>query len=119
MSVSNAKGRSLAGRHATSHFKSHKVTSILFALIVPFFLYGLMKALPGGYAGLVAWGGTPMGALTLLAFLTVGMFHSRMSMNEVIVDYSSSAFLPKLNTFAMLGFWALGVAAILKIWLGA
>lgn len=119
MSVTRTGGHSLAGRHATHHYKSHKVTSILLVLIAPFFLYGLMKALPGGYEGLMAWIRTLSGALTLLAFLTVGIFHSRMSMDEVLMDYFESKLFSKLNTIASLGFWLLGVVAILKIWLGA
>ena len=116
-------GRSPAGKKATHHFKSHKVTSILLALIVPFFLYGLMQALRGEYGGFISWISSPFGALVLLAFLTVGIFHSRNSMSEVILDYAKSesacAFFLKLSTIASLGFWLVGVISILKIWLGA
>ncbi|PHR91306.1 MAG: hypothetical protein COA69_12405 [Robiginitomaculum sp.] len=112
-----------AGKHATHHFKHHKLSSILLALTVPFLLCGLMGALQTGYQGFIDWIGSPFGALVLLVFITVGIFHSRTSMSELILDYTSSeascAFFLRLSTLACLVFWLVGTLAILKIWLGA
>lgn len=109
------------GKHATKHYKTHKLTSILLALLVPFLLCGLICALQGGYEGFISWMSAPLGALTLLGFITVGIHHSRTSMSEVIMDYASSeasaSFFLKLSTLACFLFWALGTASILKIWL--
>lgn len=114
---------SAIGKHATKHYKAHKLSSILLALIVPFLLCGLMCALKGEYKGLMDWIGSPAGAITLLGFITVGLYHARLGMAEVIMDYASSetsaAFFLKLSTFACFIFWALGTVSILKIWLGA
>lgn len=114
---------SAIGKHATKHYKTHKITSILLALTVPFFLCGLMCAIKGGYDGFMNWIGSPFGAITLLAFITIGLYHSRLGMSEVIMDYAnseaSSAFFQKLSTFACFIFWALGTISVLKIWLGA
>lgn len=107
------------GKHATKHYKAHKLTSILMAILIPIFLYGLMCAVKGEYTGFMTWIGSLCGAITLLAFITVGLYHSRLGMSEVIMDYASSeasaAFLLKLSSFACFVFWALGVASILKI----
>lgn len=115
--------KSSVGHKATHHFKSHKVSSLLLAFTVPFFLCGLIKAVSGEYAGIMEWVGSPFGAITLLAFLSVGMFQSRHSMNEIIIDYispeASASFFSKLNTLVCLVFWLIGVLAVLKIWLGA
>ncbi len=82
-----------------------------------------MKAIPGGYDGLMAWIGSAYGAFTLLVFITAGLYHGRLGMNEVILDYAGShgsrTFFTLLNTIACAGFWLVGVLAILKIWLGA
>lgn len=111
------------GKHATGHYKIHKLTSILMAIIIPVFLCGVICAFAGGYGGLIGWIASPFGAITFLAFITVGFYHARLGMNEVIMDYASStassSFFQKLTGFACLVFWVIGVASILKIWLGA
>ncbi|PHR57462.1 MAG: succinate dehydrogenase, hydrophobic membrane anchor protein [Robiginitomaculum sp.] len=115
--------KSSAGHKATHHFKTHKRTSLILALLTPFFLCGLMQAIKGEYKGFIDWITSPLGAVVLLAFITIGLYQSRHSMSEVIMDYASSEaslkFFLKLNTFACFVFWLVGVVAIIKIWLGA
>ena len=82
-----------------------------------------MKALPAGYDGLMAWIGSAFGAFTLLVFVTAGLYHGRIGINEVILDYVPSydarTFFVLVNSLLSFGFWLMGVLAILKIWLGA
>ena len=120
--LSRVKGHG-AANEGVKHHISARVSAIILALIMPFFLWGLMKALPGGYDGLMAWIGSAGGAFALLVFITAGIYHGRLGMNEVILDYASShgshTFFMLLNTIASAAFWLIGILAILKIWLGA
>jgi len=120
--LSRVKGHGAANEGVKHHIAA-RVSAIILAIVMPFFLWGLMKALPGGYEGLMAWIGSASGAFTLLVFVTAGIYHGRLGMNEVILDYASShgsrTFFMLLNLIASAGFWLIGVLAILKIWLGA
>ena len=120
--LSKVRGQGAAGSGAHD-FITHRVSAIILALVFPFFLYGLMKALPGGYDGLVGWVSSPMGAFTMLVFITAGLYHGRIGINEVIVDYipkhGTRSLLLLVNTLAAFGFWLVGVLAILKFWVGS
>ena len=120
--LSKVKGHG-AAREGVHEFIAHRVSAIILALIFPFFLYGFMKALPGGYDGLMAWASSGFGAFTLLIFITAGLYHGRIGINEVLLDYIPShdmrTFLVLLNSLVALGAWLAGTMAILKIWLGA
>jgi len=111
-----------AAKGGVHEFIAHRVSAIVLALLLPFFLYGLIKALHGGYAGLIGWASSPLGAFVLLGFITAGIYHGRLGINEVISDYVSGDGLRSLfmllNTLASFVFWLIGVLAILKIWLG-
>ncbi len=112
-----------AAKGGVHEFIAHRVSAIVLALLLPFFLYGLITALHGGYSGLIAWVSSPFGAFVLLGFITAGMYHGRLGINEVISDYIQNAgtrsLFMLLNTLASFAFWLIGVLAILKIWLGS
>ncbi len=120
--LSKVEGAGTA-RSGVHEFITHRVSAIVLALVMPFFIYGVIKAVPGGYDGLMAWIGSWCGAVTLLVFMTAGLYHGRLGINEVIADYVSGTgwrsfwlvFIGILSLAAWLG----GVMAILKIWLGA
>ena len=110
-----------AAKGGVHEFIVHRVSAVVLALLLPFFVYGLMKALPHGYDGLLAWVGSPGGAFVLLAFLSAGIFHGRLGINEVISDYVQStgmrSFCMLLNALVSVSAWLIGILAILKIWL--
>ena len=112
-----------AAKEGVKHHIASRVSAIILALITPFFIWGLINALPGGYDGLMAWIGSAGGAFTWLVFISAGLYHGRLGMNEVILDYAtthgSRTFFMLLNTIASAGFGLAGILAILKIWLGA
>lgn len=120
--LSKVRGYGVA-KEGVKHHIAVRVSAIILALITPSFIWGLMKALPGGYEGLMAWIGSASGAFTWLVFITAGLYHGRLGMNEIILDYASShksrTFFMLINIIASAGFWLAGALAILKIWLGA
>jgi len=110
-----------AAKGGVHEFIAHRVSAIVLAILLPFFIYGLIKALPGGYAGLIQWASSPTGAFVLLGFMTAGLYHGRLGINEVISDYvqgvgARSTFMV-LNALLAGSAWLVGVLAILKIWL--
>ncbi|HHL43687.1 MAG TPA: succinate dehydrogenase, hydrophobic membrane anchor protein [Hellea balneolensis] len=120
LSKVNGVGTARSGVH---EFITHRVSAIIIALVLPFILYGMIKALPHGYEGLMAWVHSPLGAFTLLIFITAGLYHGRLGVNEVIADYVPSlgarSFWLLVVALLSFSFWLIGVLAILKIWLGA
>lgn len=120
--LSKVRGHGAANEGVEHHIAA-RVSAIILAVITPFFLWGLMKALPGGYEGLMVWISSASGAFVWLVFVTAGLYHGRLGMNEIILDYATShgsrTFFMLLNLIASVGFWLAGTLAILKIWLGA
>ena len=120
--LGKARGHGAAGE-GVHEFITHRVSAVILALIFPFFLYGLMKALPGGYDGLYAWVKSGFGAFTMLIMITAGLYHGRIGINEVILDYVPSHTGRKLfvllNSLLAFSCWLIGTMAVLKIWLGA
>lgn len=114
------KGAAKTGVH---EFIALRLSAIAIALSLPFFLYGLIHALPHGYDGIMAWVGSPIGAFTLLIFVTAGLYHGRAGINEIIADYvpatGARTFWLLFVSLVTLSFWLIGILAILKIWLGA
>ena len=112
-----------AAKGGVHEFIAHRVSAIILALLLPCFLYGLMRALPHGYEGLVLWVSSPFGAFVLIGFISAGLYHGRMGINEVISDYipgtGMRSLLMIINTLAAISFWLIGVLAVLKMWLGA
>ena len=112
-----------AAKGGVHEFIVHRVSAIVLAILLPFFVYGLMYALPGGYEGLIKWVGSPGGAFVLIGFLSAGIYHGRLGINEVISDYVSTtggrSLSMILNALVSGAAWLIGVLAILKIWLGA
>ncbi len=82
-----AKGLGSA-QSGTEHWILQRLTALA---LVPLSLYALAGffqiVLTGGYAGAIAWLGTPIGAVFVLMFLLVGLRHAVLGLEVVIEDY--------------------------------
>lgn len=119
--LAKVRGHGAAGSGVHHHIAA-RVSAIILALVTPIFLYGLLTAFPDGYDGLVDWLSGPVGAFSAIAFIGAGLYHGRLGMNEVILDYLGGSLRTVCllaNTLACLGFGLIGILSILKIWLGA
>ncbi len=112
-----------AAKKGVGTYMAQRVSAVILALLLPFFVYGVLCALPGGLAGLKAWVSTWSGALIVWGFASAALYHGRLGVNEIINDYVPSAGARAswllVNTLLALSVWTLGSFAILKIWLGA
>ncbi len=118
--LSKVRGNGSAGT-GLSHYIAHRISAIILALSFPFFMHGLITSLPLGYEGLRAWLSCPYGVFTWLTFISAGLFHARLGMNEVILDYIHAPFgrnlLLFLNFAVCCAFWVMAIMAILKMWI--
>ncbi|GEM_PF-477080 len=112
-----------AAKKGVGTYMAQRVSAVALAALLPFFVYGLLCALPDGYDGLKAWVSSWSGALLIAGFITAALYHGRLGVAEIINDYiprpGARAFWLLINTLLALFVWALGLFALLKIWLGA
>lgn len=112
-----------SSHHGVEHFIAQKVTALALLALVPAFLVGFALAARGGAAGVVAWLGSPVGALLGLAFFTVSTWHMRIGMQVVIEDYVQSRpgryALLIANTFVSLALWGAASFSLLLLALGS
>ncbi|HRD45519.1 MAG TPA: succinate dehydrogenase, hydrophobic membrane anchor protein [Caulobacter sp.] len=115
-----ARARGLgAAKHGVGHFIAERVSGIA---LIPLALWaafsGPMLA-KGDFATAAVWLSQPLNAVLAAAFVVVGFFHLRLTMQVVIEDYvegfvGKSALL-MLNLFVCVLGAGLGVFAILKV----
>ena len=102
-----------AGKHGTSGFIAQRVSAAALVLLTLWSVYAGLQLAMADYANAVAWLHTPANAVLLILLIAVGVFHMRIGMAEVIVDYierpTTKAALLTLNLFAA---WLIGAAAV-------
>lgn len=111
----------MAGK-GTTHHRIHGVTGLIMILSLPFALWGLCCAIPNGAQGFIDWMSSPLGAISLLVFLTSAFWYCKLEFDEVIMDYASGglrSFGLMANRLVALIVWVIAVFVIVKMWLGA
>ena len=106
----------------TSHHRIHGLTGLVMILSLPFALWGLCMAIPGGASGFVGWISAPVGAIPLLVFLSAIFWYCKLEFDEVIMDYFDGglrSFGLMANRIVALVVWLIAVFVIVKMWLGA
>lgn len=112
-----------ASKTGTSHHIRQRVSALGLIVLVPWFLFSVMKAALGGYADAVAWVSSPLNATLLVLTAGAAFYHMRLGMQAIIEDYISRpgtrAALQILNTF-FAGWLLVGVVmSVLRIWTGS
>lgn len=111
-----------ASKTGTSHHIRQRVSALALVVLVPWFLFSVMKAALGGYADALAWVSAPLNATLLILTAGAACFHMRLGMQAVIEDYigksATRAALLILNTFFTAGLFAATVMSVLSIWTG-
>ncbi len=120
--LSKARGRGSA-HEGLAGFLALRVSACALLILTPIFIFSLLYYFAEGRSGILAWLGSPFGALTTLLFLSAVFYHMRLGMAEIVLDYIARpltrTMLLLLNTFICLSFWLLGVLSILMIlWKG-
>lgn len=111
----------MAGK-GTSHHRVHGITGLIMIISMPFILWGLCQAIPGGADGFKAWVSSPLWTGALFVFLTSALWYVKLEFDEVVLDYTDGG----LRTFGLwanriVAFlaWAMAVFVIFKMTFGA
>jgi succinate dehydrogenase / fumarate reductase, membrane anchor subunit len=111
-----------SAREGTQHFWRQRLTAIANVPLLLFFI-GLIVYLNGaGHAETVAVLSHPLTALAMIAVLISGLYHMRLGMDDIILDYAHSEgmkfALVILNNFFCLGVGLMAVYSLLKLSFG-
>ena len=111
-----------ASKSGTSHHIRQRVSALALIVLVPWFLFSVMKAALGGYADAFAWVSSPLNATLLVLTAGAAFYHMRLGMQAVIEDYIGKpgmrAALQILNTFFAAALFVVVVMSVLRIWTG-
>jgi succinate dehydrogenase / fumarate reductase membrane anchor subunit len=111
-----------ASKSGTSHHIRQRVSALALIVLVPWFLFSVMKAALGGYADALAWVSAPLNATLLVLTAGAAFYHMRLGMQAVIEDYIGKpgmrAALQILNTFFAATLFVVVVMSVLRIWTG-
>jgi succinate dehydrogenase / fumarate reductase, membrane anchor subunit len=108
-----------SAKHGVGGFIAQRVSAAALVLLTLWSVYAALSLAGAGFDAAQAWLRAPVNAILLALLIGVGMFHMRIGMAEVILDYierpATKAALLTLNLFvAWLG-GAIGVFAVLKV----
>jgi succinate dehydrogenase / fumarate reductase, membrane anchor subunit len=111
-----------SAKEGTTHFWRQRLTAIANVPLLLFFI-GLIVYLNGAsHAETVAVLSNPLVALAMIAVLISGLYHMRLGMDDIILDYAHSEgmkfALVILNNFFCLGVGLMAVYSLLKLSFG-
>lgn len=108
-----------AAKHGTAHFITQRVTAIALVPLVAWFVWALVTQAGAPYAETVAFLAHPVNATLMLIFAVTAIWHFKIGMQEVILDYVNTDGLKVVallaNTFFAILLIAACVVAILKL----
>ena len=111
-----------ASKSGTSHHIRQRVSALALIVLVPWFLFSVIKAALGGYADALAWVSAPLNATLLVLTAGAAFYHMRLGMQAVIEDYIGKpgmrAALQIFNTFFAATLFVVVVMSVLRIWTG-
>lgn len=111
-----------SARSGTSDFIAQRVSGIALALLVPYLAISAALHIHGDYESARAWAGSVFVAPALVLFLIGALYHMRIGMQVILEDYLGGAtrtFWSLVNLFVTFVLGAAGLAALLKIYVGA
>lgn len=112
-----------SARSGTGHFIAERVTSVLLAVLTPWFVISAAMHLPFGYEGARAWVADPWVAPPLAVFVLVSLHHMWLGLTVVVEDYIhrpvTKMALLLLNLSLCIALAAASLFAILRISVGA
>lgn len=112
-----------SAKSGTGHFIAERVTSVLLAVLTPWFVISAAMHLPFGYEGARAWVADPWVAAPLAVFVLVSLHHMWLGLTVVVEDYIhrpvTKMALLLLNLSVCIALAAASLFAILRLSVGA
>jgi succinate dehydrogenase membrane anchor subunit len=119
--LKNISGLGAAGK-GVHHYLKQRMTAAALLVLIPLFLYQFLASFTSGYAGVVAWLGSPLGAGVTFLCVSALVVHMRLGVQTVIEDYFGGGIrnigLILNNLFALL-LWLSAIYALIKISFGS
>lgn len=109
-----------AGHEGTGHFIAQRVSAIALMLLAPWFVISASMSMPApSYVGAIDFLSEPLNAVGVTLLIVVALYHMRIGMQEIVVDYIGKPFtktlLLVLNTLALLALGAGAIYALMQI----
>jgi succinate dehydrogenase / fumarate reductase membrane anchor subunit len=108
-----------AAKQGVGGFVAQRVSAAALVLLVLWGVWAALSLARVDYATAVVWMRAPANAILLSLLIGVGVFHMRIGMADVILDYidrpATKAALLTLNLFAAWLAGAIGVFSVLKV----
>ncbi len=106
-------------RHGAGGFIAQRVSAAALVLLTLWGVYAGLSLAGADHAAASAWMQAPVNAILMALLIGVGVFHMRIGMAEIILDYierpTTKALLLTLNLFAAWLIGAIGVFSVLKV----
>ena len=96
----------------TSTFIMQRASAVVLLPVAVWFLWSLAAHAGADFNGMIAWISQPWNKALFGAFVTVGAFHGRIGVHEVIDDYIHGALRGLLSAIN----WAVALAVIVVTW---
>jgi succinate dehydrogenase / fumarate reductase membrane anchor subunit len=108
-----------SAKHGVGGFIAQRVSAAALVLLTLWGVYAALSLAKANYATAVLWLHAPLNAILMALLIGVGVFHMRIGMAEVILDYierpTTKALLLTLNVFAAWLAGVIGVFSVLKV----
>ena len=106
-------GSAKSGAH---HWWMQRVTSIALLPLTIWFILSLATNAGMTHGEAVAWIGSPLNAVLLLALIGLTFHHIAAGLQVIIEDYANSEWVKMASILAVKGIcWLLGIAAVLAV----
>lgn len=105
-----------AARTGTQTFWHQRLTALALVPLTLFFVAAMITVTGKSYAEAVAYVGSPLVAVLLLAFLVIGFYHMKLGLIHVVEDYVHGE-LTKIGLIVLinLGTLLLGLACVYSV----
>ncbi len=119
-----ARARGLgSAKSGVSSYIGQLTSAVALAFLVPWFVFSVISAAQGGYAGALEWVGKPLNAILLVLTFGAAFYHMRIGMQVIIEDYiarsGTKTALLMANTFVAIVLFAATALSVIKIWVSA
>ena len=108
-----------SAKHGVGGFIAQRVSAAALVLLTLWGVYAALNLTRANYATAVIWMHAPLNAILMALLIAVGVFHMRIGLAEVILDYierpTTKAALLTLNLFVAWLTGAVGVFSVLKV----
>lgn len=96
--------------HGTGHWLQQRLTALANILLVPWFVFSLIRLPLGDHGAVVRWASNPTVALALILLVASIFWHLRLGLQVLIEDYVHGE-ATRLLSLVILNFYAIGGAA--------